>query len=172
MLLRLSSSHLAPVVGALALLAQSLAAQVSTTAAPARLEIRRDSAPPVVMTTAELARLPRTELHAVEHGRSGTFAGVPLATVLRQAGVPIDSVRGRRTAAVVIITAADGYRAAFSLAELAPDLGGRAVLVADRRDGEPLGATEGPLRLVVPDDKRPTRWVRQVVRIDVRQVSP
>jgi DMSO/TMAO reductase YedYZ molybdopterin-dependent catalytic subunit len=164
--------HLASIVGSLAVLAPSLAAQGRTTAAPAQLEIRRDSAPPVVVTAPELAQLPRTEVRATEHGRSGTFAGVPLAAVLRRAGVAIDSVRGPRTAAVVIITAADGYRAAFSLAELAPDLGGRAVLVADQRDGQPLGAAEGPLRLVVPDDKRPTRWVRQVIRIDVRQVAP
>jgi len=168
---RLPIPHLAPIVGTLAVLAQSLAAQVST-AAPARLEIHRDSAPPIVVAAPELARLPRVDVHATEHGRSGTFTGVPLAAVLRHAGVPIDSVRGARTATVVIITAADGYRAAFSLAELAPDLGGRAVLVADRRDGQPLDSAEGPLRLVVPDDKRPTRWVRQVTRIDVRQVKP
>jgi DMSO/TMAO reductase YedYZ molybdopterin-dependent catalytic subunit len=169
---RLSRPRIASLIAALALLAPSLAAQVSTTTAPARLEIHRDSAPAFVVTTAELAKLPHTELRATEHGRTGTFAGVPLADVLRKAGVPIDSVRGRRTMDVVIITAADGYHAAFSLAELAPDLGGRAVLVADRRDGQPLDSAEGPLRLVVPDDKRPTRWVRQVTRIDIRQVQP
>ena len=35
------------------------------------------------------------------------------------------------------------------------------VLLADHRDGQPLSTAEGPLRLVVPDEKRHARWVRQ-----------
>ena len=37
-------------------------------------------------------------------------------------------------------------------------------------DGQPLPVDDGPLRLVVPSDKRPARWVRQVVRIVVSDV--
>ena len=33
------------------------------------------------------------------------------------------------------------------------------------RDGKPLDAKQGPLRLIVPDESRPARWIRQVVRI-------
>jgi hypothetical protein len=55
----------------------------------------------------------------------------------------------------------------FALAELDPGLGGRSVLLADRRDGSPLGPTEGPLRLVIPDEKRPARWARQVRTIRI-----
>lgn len=170
--MRASRSYLATAVATLILIAQTLGAQESATIPTARLEIQHDGAPPVVVSAPAWAQLPRIDLRAAAHGRAATFSGVPLVALLRHAGVPVDSVRGRRTSLVVIITAADGYRAAFSLAELAPDLGGRAVLVADRRDGEPLDSSEGPLRLVVPDDKRPTRWVRQVVRVDVRQVNP
>ena len=162
---------LALLVGAGLVLGRPLGAQTGV-AAPVRLEIRRESALPIVMTAADLARLAGAEVRAVEHGRPGTFAGVSLTDVLRRAGVPIDSVRGARTTAYVLVTAADGYRALFSLAELAPDLGGRAVIVADRRDGQPLGSTDGPLRLVVPGDQRPTRWVRQVVAIDIRRAAP
>ena len=51
---------------------------------------------------------------------------------------------------------------AFTLAELDPAVGARRVLLADALDGNPLGAEQGPWRLVVPDDKRPARWARQV----------
>jgi hypothetical protein len=41
------------------------------------------------------------------------------------------------------------------------------VLVADRRDGNPMNQDEGNLRLILPHEKRHARWVRQVVRITV-----
>jgi DMSO/TMAO reductase YedYZ molybdopterin-dependent catalytic subunit len=46
------------------------------------------------------------------------------------------------------------------------------VLLADTADGKPLPPQAGPLRLVVPDDKRHARWVRQVTRIDIIRVDP
>ena len=47
----------------------------------------------------------------------------------------------------------------------------RVVLLADRRDNQPLPTAEGPLRLVIPDEKRHARWVRQVVSIHLRRAS-
>jgi DMSO/TMAO reductase YedYZ molybdopterin-dependent catalytic subunit len=40
-------------------------------------------------------------------------------------------------------------------------------LIADRMDGQPLSAHDGPLRLVLPSEKRETRWVRMVERIEI-----
>jgi hypothetical protein len=136
------------------------------------VEIHGDSLPTRLVTAAELARLPRLEVRATAHGTTSTFGGVALSDVLRLAGVAIDSVRGRRVADYVVVAAADGYRAVFSLGELAPDLTGRIVLLADRRDGKPLSEAEGPLRLVLPDERRPTRWVRQVKSLSIRRATP
>ncbi|HVC92123.1 MAG TPA: hypothetical protein VND64_00455 [Pirellulales bacterium] len=63
----------------------------------------------------------------------------------------------------------DGYRAVFSLTELDQEANERAVLLADRRDCQPLDAKEGPLRIVIPHEKRHARWVRQVNAINVRE---
>jgi hypothetical protein len=38
----------------------------------------------------------------------------------------------------------------------------RVDLFADLRDGKFLPAAEGPLRVIVPGEKRQARWVRQV----------
>ena len=46
---------------------------------------------------------------------------------------------------------------------------GQVVLLADRLDGKPLAKGAGPYRLVVPGDKRPVRWVKQVVRVSVHR---
>jgi hypothetical protein len=44
---------------------------------------------------------------------------------------------------------------------------GTRVIVADQRDGKPLSAQQGPIRLVVTSDKRPARSVRMVERLHV-----
>ena len=64
-------------------------------------------------------------------------------------------------------SAADGYRAVFALAELDPGFRGDVPIITASCDGKALDAKDGPLRLVVPGEKRPARWVRQVTAIDV-----
>ncbi len=41
------------------------------------------------------------------------------------------------------------------------------ILLADRRDGQPISTKEGPLRIVVPGEKKFARWVRQVIKLRV-----
>ena len=72
----------------------------------------------------------------------------------------------------LLVEAADGYRVVFALPELDPAFRDVVVLVADRRDGQPLSTGEGPLRLVVPHEKRWARWVRQVNALKVLQAGP
>jgi len=67
------------------------------------------------------------------------------------------------------VEAADGYRVVFAVAELDPASTDRVVLLADRRDGKPLVGAQGPLRIVVPDEKRHSRWVRQVISLKLRR---
>ena len=66
--------------------------------------------------------------------------------------------------------AADGYRVVFSLDEA----GARTpptLLLADRHNGQPLSPDEGAFRIIGPD-ARHSRWIRQVVRISVRDAAP
>jgi DMSO/TMAO reductase YedYZ molybdopterin-dependent catalytic subunit len=95
-------------------------------------------------------------------------SGVTLVEVLRLAGAPTGGeLKGAALAKYVVVSAADGYRAVFSLAEVSPALTDAVVLLADRRNGKPLAPSEGSCRLVVPGDKRQARWVRQVVGLTV-----
>ena len=49
------------------------------------------------------------------------------------------------------------------------DLTDRVILLADVKDGQPLPPREGPFRIIVPGEKRPARWVRQVRVVTVRK---
>jgi DMSO/TMAO reductase YedYZ molybdopterin-dependent catalytic subunit len=126
---------------------------------------------PQQWTLEDLAKLPRREGRARDRdGTEATFAGVALVDLLRLAEVPLgEKLRGSNMAIYLLIEAADGYRVVFALPELDPAFRERVVLLADHRDGQPLSTAEGPLRLVVPDEKRHARWVRQVRSCTVRR---
>jgi len=126
---------------------------------------------PQQWTLDDLAKLPRREVRARDRdGTEATFAGVALVDLLRLAEVPLgEKLRGSNMALYLLIEAADGYRVVFALPELDPAFTERMVLLADHRDGQLLSTAEGPLRLVVPDEKRHARWVRQVGSGTVRR---
>jgi hypothetical protein len=124
------------------------------------------------VTSADLNAMTRREVTANAHHVSGQFAGVSMAEVLRLVGAPQgDSLRGPALATYVIIEGADGYRALFALAEFDAGFTDRIALLADRKDGAALTAKDGPFQLIVPGEKRPARWVRQVRRIRVVQLA-
>lgn len=140
-------------------------------AAPATLSIRGNGVTPLTLTAEELSKLPRASATVTNRDGSRTvFEGVSLFEVMRRAGMkPGEGVHGKEamtiTTAVVVVEAADGYKAAFAQAEFDPAYTNRVILLADRKDGKPLGDEEGPLRLIAPDDKRPARWVRNVATL-------
>ena len=148
--------------GAIVALIVSCASALEAQDTAGDLTVRRTATDSIVLSAASIAALPRVSVRSTEHGKAAAFGGVSLQSVLAAAGIRLDSLRGKALADVVLIEARDGYRVAFTLGELATDLGGRVVVLADQRDGKPLSPTEGPRRLVVPADGRAARWVRQV----------
>jgi hypothetical protein len=43
------------------------------------------------------------------------------------------------------------------------------ILIANRRNGQPLLADAGPLQIIVPQDNLQARWIRQVRTLEVKQ---
>ena len=70
-------------------------------------------------------------------------------------------------ATAIVVTGADGYRVVFGLAEFDPAFTDRVAVPADQRDGQALPADARPFQLIVEGEKRPARWVRQVVSMEV-----
>jgi DMSO/TMAO reductase YedYZ molybdopterin-dependent catalytic subunit len=110
------------------------------------------------------------------HGQKHQSDCVPLLSLLKAAGT--DTALKMNPAAdpktknyplrlIVLIRGNDGYTVCFSLAELLPDIGNQVVWVALDQDGQPLSAKDGPVRLVVPADVKPGRWVHAVSEIRV-----
>ncbi|HEY1767822.1 MAG TPA: hypothetical protein VGG26_09205 [Terracidiphilus sp.] len=118
-------------------------------------------------TSATLAALPHMTITVYnEHAKANqTYAGVPLIDLLAKLGVP-DKPRGQQFRLYLLAEGSDGYAVVYSLGEVTPDVHDGTVLVADREDGKPI-ADDGPLKLVATGEKRPARWVRNLVAVRV-----
>jgi len=137
------------------------------------LTLTREDLPPVRLTAIDFGKLARQQVKATDHEQNvATFEGVLLRDVLQPLGLPFGKeLRGKALTIYLVIEAMEGYRVLFTLPELDSLFTDKAVLLADRRDGKPLSEKEGPLRVVVPDEKRLARWIRQVKSITARDAG-
>ncbi|MDR3739324.1 MAG: molybdopterin-dependent oxidoreductase [Terracidiphilus sp.] len=122
-------------------------------------------------TPTTLAAMPHLTITVYnEHAKvNQTYSGVPLSALLIQLGVP-ESPHGKDFRLYLVASGADGYQVVYSLGEVLPSVHDGTVIVADTMDGKPIDAG-GPLQLVATGEKRPARWVRNLVSIDVRTIQ-
>lgn len=134
------------------------------------LTVGGDVHTPLTLTAGDLAAMPRASARVTDdHGARATYDGVPVVDILKRAGAPLGKeLRGPNMTMCVVAGGSDGYKAVFALAEFDPGFTDQVILLADHRDGKALDAREGPLRIVVPNDKRHARWVRGVVSLTVK----
>ncbi len=137
------------------------------------LEVSGEVEKPLKLSLADLELLPHQTVDAVEHsGEKAQFTGVPLYQILKTAGGPMgEQLRGPALSLYIVVIASDGYQAVYALPELDPLTNEGPVILADQKNGKPLDATIGPLRIILPKEKRHARWVRQVIKIDVRRAA-
>lgn len=125
-----------------------------------------------VMTRAEIEGLPHIKVSTAIHGSSATFEGVSLQQLLEKAGVGFgESLRGARMASCLLVEGADGYRVVIALPELDPAFTDKQIILAFLKDAKALDDKEGPYRVVIPDEKRPARSVRQVTALKTVDVK-
>jgi DMSO/TMAO reductase YedYZ molybdopterin-dependent catalytic subunit len=173
---RKAGVSLLAVLGISLVLVVARAGEAVAQTAPATSELRISGAvsAPLVLTIADLKNMPRKKLSVVNphDKKTEAYEGVLLEDLLRKAGVPQgENLRGAAMATYIVVEAADGYRVVFSLAELDSGILDSEVIVADTMDGAPLGANQGPFRLVAPHEKRPARWVRMLKSITVERAA-
>jgi len=135
----------------------------------ALLSVAGEIEKPLQFSRNEFSKLPRRTVQAKNHdGKESTYEGVELREILSRAGVKFgQELRGKWLASFVLVEAADNYQVVFALPELDALFRERVILLADTCDGKPLPITHGPLQMIVPDEKRHGRWVRQVKSLTV-----
>jgi hypothetical protein len=137
-----------------------------------QLTIQADAGKQVLSRT-DIEGLPHVKVTASEHSSGPVgFEGVTLKSILEKAGVSFgESLKGKRLSSCLLVEAADGYRVVIALPELDPAFTNKQTLLVFLRDGKPLGEKEGPYRILIPDEKRMARWVRQVTTLRIVEVQ-
>lgn len=137
------------------------------------LEVSGEVEKPLKLSLAELELLPHQTVYVVEHsGEKTQYTGVTIYQILKSAGVPMgEQLRGPALSLYIVVIASDGYQAVYALPELDPLANEGPVILADQKNSEPLDAAIGPLRIILPKEKRHARWVRQVIKIEVRRAA-
>jgi hypothetical protein len=112
-----------------------------------------------------LAGMPHVTVNVYnEHAKvNQTFSGVPLISLLTKVGV-VEKPRGKDFRLYLVAQGADGYQVVYSVGEVTPDVRDGTTIVADSVDGKPL-TDNGVFQLVTTGEKRPARWVRNLVSI-------
>jgi DMSO/TMAO reductase YedYZ molybdopterin-dependent catalytic subunit len=155
--------------------AASLAAQQSAGAPADSLRLIAPNHDPLRLSLADLKAMPHVSatFHNSHTNADETYSGVRLADLLAKMGAPLgDQLRGKALANYVVATGSDGYQAVLALGEIDPSFHPGEVLIADAMDGKPLDAHSGPFKLVVTEDKRPARSVRNLVSIELKPAQP
>lgn len=131
------------------------------------LSVRGVGDKPVTLGMKDLDKLTQHSLKVRDQGGAEhTYAGLLLCDVLKRAGMDFGAdLHGRALTKYLLVESVDKYRTVFALPEFDPAFTDRVILVATVCDGKLLTPEQGPLRLIVPDDKRQARWMRQVRRM-------
>jgi len=100
------------------------------------------------------------------------YSGVTVASLFANLGAPLGKeLRGPAMTSFLVATGGDGYQVVLSLAEVDPAFHPGDVIVADSMNGHPLDASSGPFKLVVSEDKRPARWVRNLASLELKSLE-
>jgi hypothetical protein len=141
-------------------------------AASQQLTIRAENGKQTVLARADIEALPHVKVTTNASGTSTNFEGVSLKSVLQRGGIELgQTMKGKRLASCLLVEAADGYRVVIALPELDDAFTDRQFVLAFLKDGKPLDDREGPYRIVIPDEKRMARWVRQVTSLKIVEVE-
>lgn len=103
-----------------------------------------------------------------KEGNSHQYSGVLLLDLVEKAELRLGAgLKSKNLNKFVLVGASDGYQVVFALAELDENCSNNRIILANRIDGEAFFGKEGPFRIIVQNDKKPARCVRQVTSIKV-----
>ncbi len=147
----------------------SITTHAQTTEKQATVNISGEVATPLTISDVDLQKFTQTTV--VRKDRDGidhTYSGVLLADILKKAGATLGpDLRGENLTKYLLITASDNYQVVFALPELDKGYTDRMIILADQMDGKPLPTGDGPFRIIVQDEKKPARCIKQVTGMKV-----
>lgn len=136
----------------------------------ASVKVTGEVTSPLELKLADLQQFKQVEVTRKDRdGKDQIYSGTILSEILQKAGVTLGKdLRGENLTKFVLVEASDGYQVVFALAELDKEFTDRLIILADKVDGKPLLPADGPFRIIVQDEKKPARCIKQVTSIKVQ----
>lgn len=124
----------------------------------------------LALSMSDLAAMPRTTLTVSEReDEKFTYEGVAVQAIFTKAGMAFgQAMRGPRLRDFVLAESSEKYGVVFALPEVSEEFSDRRIIVADKVNGAPITGRDGPLRIIVSDEKKHARWVRNVTTLTIR----
>ena len=161
-------------IAGFSLVAQQPTSTAAASAPDAQLRVLAPHHDPVTLSGTDLKAMPHMTviIHNSHTKVHETYSGVRVSDLLAKVGTPLgNDLRGKALAQYIVATGSDGYQTVLALGEVDPTFHPGEVLVVDTMGGKPLDTHSGPLQLVVTEDKRPARSVRNLVQIELKAVQ-
>jgi hypothetical protein len=136
-----------------------------------QLTIQPETGKQTVLSRADIEALPHSKITTGAPDSPAAYDVVTVKALLERAGITFEKLSGKRLASCLLVEAADGYRVVIALPELDPAFTDKQIFLAFLKNGKPLDEKEGPYRIVIPDEKRMARWVRQVTTLKIVDVN-
>lgn len=135
----------------------------------ATVKIEGEVTTPLTIDDATFKTFTQTDVTRKDRdGKDHVYSGVILSDLLQKAGATMgQQLRGENLTKYILVEASDGYQVVFALAELDASFTDRKIILANKIDGQPLAAADGPYRIIVQDEKKPARCIKQVTAIKV-----
>lgn len=142
--------------------------------APAALSVRGAGLKDLDLSMADLKAMPHRTITVKEKDdKPVAYSGVLVEDVLVKAGMAFgQAFRGPKLRDYLLAEAGDGYAVVFALPEISTEFSERVVVIADAAGGNPLNEKDGPLKIIVSDEKKHARWVRNVMALTVHTCAP
>lgn len=138
-----------------------------------QISVQLEDGKSVALSRADIEALPHLKFTAAgKSDRPELYEGVTVKSVLEKAGVTFgESLKGKRLASYLLVEASDGYKVVFALPEFDPAFTDKQIVLVFLRNNKPLDDKEGPYRIVIPDEKRMARWVREVTTLKINNAQ-
>lgn len=143
---------------------------ISTTNYAQSVTVSGEVTSPFTLNIADIQQYKQiTIIRKDKDGKDHTYIGVTLADILQKAGTTLGGdLKGKNLTKFISVEANDGYQVVFALAELDKSFTDRNIILTTTMDGKPLPTGDGPFRIIVQDEKKPARCIKQVTAIKVR----
>ena len=126
------------------------------------------------LTTADVKALPHVTVtvHNAHSNKDESYSGVPVKELLGMVEPASGAVpRASTNMTAVIAGATDDFHVVLAFCDINPDCRTGQAIVADMQDGATL-TKDGAFKLILTEDKKPGRWVRNLSSLTVKNVAP